>query len=484
MSAVLEVHDLEKSFGAVVAAHDINVVVEEGETIGVIGANGAGKTTFVNLVTGHLPPGGGTVEFMGRSILGLSVRAIARMGLCRSFQVPQVFLSETAFDNLMMAYGVAEQDGAGLLTPLMQEERAARVEDHLARYQISEYRDVIGSALPQGIRKLLDIAMATVRKPRLLMLDEPTSGISAEEKFAIMDILMQALREERTTVLFIEHDMEIVERYVARVLAFYQGEIICDAPTAQALRDDGVREYVLGQGQAARAEAPAATAQGSSTGDDTLAVSGLDVSIGATQILRGVHLSVPAGSMCGLIGRNGAGKTTFMRAVMGALSLQRGRVQLAGDIDLTATPAHRRAHLGIGFMPEDRRLVPELTAEENILLPVWATGAENARERLRWIYGLMPEVEEFRHRGATSLSGGQQKFVAFARALMCGTRLLLLDEPGEGIAPIFAQRMVEILDDLKKEGASVLVAESNDVHIARLLDRTFVIERGSIVDGG
>ena len=481
MSVVLEVHDLEKSFGAVVAAHDINVVVEEGETIGVIGANGAGKTTFVNLVTGHLPPGGGTVEFMGRSILGYSVRAIARMGLCRSFQVPQVFLSETVFDNLMMAFGVAEQDGARLLTPLLQEERATRVEAHLARYQIAEYRDVIGAALPQGVRKLLDIAMATVRKPTLLMLDEPTSGISAEEKFAIMDILMRALKEEHTTVLFIEHDMEIVERYVARVLAFYQGEIICDAPTREALRDERVLEYVLGRGHGAAAEASPAPSARSSSGDDTLAVRDLDVSIGATPILRGVHLSVPSGTMCGLIGRNGAGKTTFMRAVMGALSILRGNLRL-GDIDLAATPAHRRAHLGIGFMPEDRRLVPELTAEENILLPVWATGADNARERLEWIYRLMPEVEEFRHRGATALSGGQQKFVAFARALMCGTRLLLLDEPSEGIAPIFAQRMVEILHDLKQEGASVLVAESNDVHIAALLDRTFVIERGSVVE--
>ncbi len=483
MSVVLEVHDLEKSFGAVVAAHDINVVVEEGETVGVIGANGAGKTTFVNLVTGHLPLGGGTVEFMGRSIRGLSVRAIARMGLCRSFQVPQVFLSETVFDNLMMAFGVAEEDGAGLLTPLMEDQRADRVEAHMARYQIAGYRDVGGAALPQGIRKLLDIAMATVRKPRLLMLDEPTSGISAEEKFAIMDILMQALKEERTTVLFIEHDMEIVERYVDRVLAFYQGEIICDAPTREALRDERVLEYVLGREHGAGAEASAAPKRDSSSRHDALAVSDLAVSIGATGILRGVRLDVPSGSMCGLIGRNGAGKTTFMRAVMGLLSISRGKVRL-GDADLTAIPAHRRAHMGIGFMPEDRRLVPDLTAEENILLPVWATGADNAGERLRWIYGLMPEVEEFRHRGATTLSGGQQKFVAFARALMCGTRLLLLDEPGEGIAPIFAQRMVEILDDLKKEGLSVLVAESNDAHVARLLDRAFVIERGSIVEGG
>ena len=213
-----------------------------------------------------------------------------------------------------------------------------------------------------------------------------------------------------------------------------------------------------------------------------LTISELDVSIGATPILRGINLTVPTGNMCGLIGRNGAGKTTFMRAVMGALDAKRGKIEFDG-VDLTTTDAYRRAHMGIGFMPEDRRLVPELTAEENILLPVWATGAEDSEQRLKWIYGLMPEVEEFRARGATQLSGGQQKFVAFARALMCGTKLLMLDEPSEGIAPIFARRMVEILANLKEEGESVLVAESNDVHIARLLDETFVIERGSIVAG-
>ena len=184
-----------------------------------------------------------------------------------------------------------------------------------------------------------------------------------------------------------------------------------------------------------------------------LKVHEIDVSIGPTPILRDVALEVPSGSMCGLIGRNGAGKTTLMRTIMGALKATRGRIEF-DNTDLGAEPPHKRAHLGIGFMPEDRRLVPD---------------------------GLMPEVEEFRDRGATELSGGQQKFVAFARALMCGTQLLLLDEPSEGIAPVFAHRMVEILGNLKKEGESVLVAESNDQHIAPILDRTFVIERGSIV---
>ena len=211
-----------------------------------------------------------------------------------------------------------------------------------------------------------------------------------------------------------------------------------------------------------------------------LEVKGLDVDIGPTPILRGVGLEVPTGTTCGLIGRNGAGKTTFMRAIMGALKAKEGTITF-DDTDLVAAKPHDRAHLGIGYMPEDRRLVPQLTSEENILLPTWSTKVDNVEKRLRWIYDLMPEVEEFRERGATQLSGGQQKFVAFARALMRGTKFVLLDEPSEGIAPVFAQRMVEIMADLKSEGESVLVAESNDNHIAPILDRKFVIERGSIV---
>ena len=247
MTRVLEVHDLEKNFGGVVAAHDITVNVDEGETIGIIGANGAGKTTFVNMVTGYLPPSAGTIEFLGQNVVGMRPREVTKLGLCRSFQVPQVFLSETVFDNMLVAYGIAERSGWGLLTPLHTEDREQSVDAHLRRYQISDYRDTAAAALPQGVRKLLDIAMATVRNPKLIMLDEPTSGISVEEKFGLMDIIMQALREEETTVMFIEHDMEIVERFVDRVWAFYQGEIICDAPTAAAMVDDKVREFVIGQ---------------------------------------------------------------------------------------------------------------------------------------------------------------------------------------------------------------------------------------------
>ena len=211
-----------------------------------------------------------------------------------------------------------------------------------------------------------------------------------------------------------------------------------------------------------------------------LAVEGLEVSIGPVPILRGVELVVPSGAMCGLIGRNGAGKTTLMRGVMGLLKAHAGVIWFDDD-DLLAMNGFERARIGIGYMPEDRKLVPALTVEENVMLPVWSTGIDQPQDRLRWIYDLMPEVEEFRSRPSMSLSGGQQKLVALARALMVGRRLLLLDEPTEGIAPILARRIVDVLSNLKGEGMSVLIAESNDTHLHGLLDHTYVIERGSVL---
>jgi branched-chain amino acid transport system ATP-binding protein len=210
-----------------------------------------------------------------------------------------------------------------------------------------------------------------------------------------------------------------------------------------------------------------------------LKVDGLNVYFGSQKVLDGVTLDLPTGVMAGLIGRNGAGKTTFMRAIMGLIARMEGRIAF-GDDDLTNLPAHRRAGLGIGYMPEDRKLVPEFTAEENVLLPAWSTGMGDARDRLEWVYGLMPEVADFRERRANQLSGGQQKLVALARALLCGNRMLLLDEPFEGVAPALAQRLAQIIARLKDEGMPVLIADSNEQHVRDLIERTFLIERGSV----
>ena len=210
-----------------------------------------------------------------------------------------------------------------------------------------------------------------------------------------------------------------------------------------------------------------------------LRIDNLNVSIAAMQILRGVSLEVPAGSMTGLIGRNGAGKTTLMKTVMGLLKPSAGTIRL-GDSDLLRTETHRLSALGIGYMPEDRRLIPDLTVEENVLVPAWAAGLKDAPQRLKKIYHYIPELAAFAPRKGLQLSGGQQKLAALGRALVCGTRFLVLDEPFEGVAPALAHRLVEVIAGLKKEGLTVLVSESDLQHSEKMVDRVVTIDRGSI----
>lgn len=246
MAAVLEAQNLHRNFGAVIAAEAINIAVDEGEVVGIIGANGAGKTTLVNMVTGYLKPSAGSICYMGRNITALSPREITRLGICRSFQIPQLFTELPVLDNLLIAMGVARSTGRDLLRRLKNADTVDTVLQILERYGIAEYRAQKAGVLPQGIRKLLDIAMAMVGDPKLVLLDEPTSGISTDEKFTVMDTLMGALREHAVTVLFVEHDMEIVERYAHRVIAFYDGRIIADGSAAKVLGNDDVRQYVVG----------------------------------------------------------------------------------------------------------------------------------------------------------------------------------------------------------------------------------------------
>ncbi|MEO8655300.1 MAG: ATP-binding cassette domain-containing protein [Ramlibacter sp.] len=211
-----------------------------------------------------------------------------------------------------------------------------------------------------------------------------------------------------------------------------------------------------------------------------LKVEGIHVAIQTVAVLRGLSLTVENGSMTGLVGRNGAGKTTLLRTLMGHLQPGQGRITFDGK-DLATLPSHARAALGIGFMPEDRGLVPELTVEENILVPVWVNKALREADRLALVYRVLPELQEMRSRRALLLSGGQQKLVALARAMAAGTRLLLLDEPFEGVAPALSKRLAEVIAGLKGSAVSVLIAQSDLNHSRKLVDAEYVIERGANV---
>jgi len=245
--ALLEAHGVGKRFGAVVAAAELNIGVRAGERVSLIGSNGAGKTTFVNMITGYLKPDQGHIRFDGRDITALQPRAIVALGVARSFQIPQLFGELSVLDNMLVA-SACHDTRLSVRQAARNTSAVARAEALLQRFDLAEHRDRRVVELPGGVRKLLDIAMALTVRPKLLLLDEPTSGVSAEEKFPMMDTIMAALGSERdTTVLFVEHDMEIVGRYAERVIAFYSGRIIADDVPAKALATDDVRRYVTGE---------------------------------------------------------------------------------------------------------------------------------------------------------------------------------------------------------------------------------------------
>jgi branched-chain amino acid transport system ATP-binding protein len=255
MAVILDARGLNKSFGAVTAANDVHAAIDQDSVVGLIGTNGAGKTTFINMITGYLKPDSGTIQFEGRDITRLPPRDITRLGISRSFQIPQLYSSLTVFENMMVALGVvlrnAQRGGyfsrGEPLVPGYDAPAETAAERMLERFGLAEYRERNAQVLPGGVRKLLDIALAMVSKPRILLLDEPTSGVSAQEKFGIMDMVLKAVRAEGATVLFVEHDMELVSRFAERVLAFYDGRIIADAPPRDALEDPEVKRFVVGR---------------------------------------------------------------------------------------------------------------------------------------------------------------------------------------------------------------------------------------------
>ena len=215
-----------------------------------------------------------------------------------------------------------------------------------------------------------------------------------------------------------------------------------------------------------------------STGQPLLEIDGLVVEIQSMPALRGFSMRISRGAIVSLVGRNGAGKTTLMRSIMGHLKPVQGTIRFEGT-DLAACPRHTRASLGIGYMPEDRCLVPQLTVEENILLPLWVADHLDRKARLDLVYGMIGELAEFRHRKALLLSGGQQKLVALGRALAIGTKCLLLDEPFEGIAPALSERLSEVLASLRGNDLTLLMSQSDMNHSRALIDVEFTIERGA-----
>jgi branched-chain amino acid transport system ATP-binding protein len=246
MSCLLSAQGVQKKFGAVVAAQDLDINIQAGERISLIGSNGAGKTTFVNMITGYIQPDAGQIALDGQNIIGMTPRDITRLGVARSFQIPQLYASMSVLDNMLVAQ-TTHDNQLSWWRPAHSAASRDRAEAVLQRFNLLIHRHRLVAELPGGVRKLVDIALAMMGSPKLLLLDEPTSGVAAEEKFPMMDTVMQALEGQALTALFVEHDMDIVSRYCQRVIAFYSGRIIADDVPSVALANADVRRYVTGE---------------------------------------------------------------------------------------------------------------------------------------------------------------------------------------------------------------------------------------------
>ena len=473
---LLRVERLSRHFGGYAAVAELSFHVDEGEVVGLVGPNGAGKTTTFNVVTGFLGPTTGRVYFRGEDVTGLPPHALARRGLVRTFQHTRVFAHLTVRENLRVASHLSERGGPlrALFGASRSEARALEehVDEVLDAVGFAARQDALAGALPYGEQRVLEIALALAARPTLLMLDEPFAGMNESESHETM-ALIHRVRDAGTTVLVIDHHMQTMARGCDRLIVMDHGVKLAEGPPGPVTSDPQVVEAYLGAGEAL--EPPPARA---GAADAVLSFEGVSVSYGRVRALDGLDLTVGRGEIVALVGANGAGKTTALRAVSGLVPLRSGTIRLLGR-DLAGVSPSARVRLGLAHCPEGREVFPRMTVLENLELGA-GPSARPDRQALERVYELFPRLRERRGQSAGSLSGGEQQMLAIGRALMSRPQVLLLDEPTLGLSPLLAREVAAALTRLNEEGMSVLLVEQNAVLALAVAHRAYVLENGRV----
>ena len=479
MSALLEVRGLRKSFADFVAVAGVDLSLPEGGITALIGPNGAGKTTFINLLTGKLIPDEGRVLLDGADVTDLAASARVRCGMARTFQVTNVFPLLTSLENVAVPLLAMEKRA---LDPVR---RLAALHDLRSRAQtllddvgLGQGSDRPAAELSHGDRRLLEIALALATRPRLLFLDEPTAGMGSGERERVLGEIRKLSAAGGLTILLVEHDMDVVFGLASHIVVLHQGKVLSQGTPAEIRDDPRVREIYLGKAAPAPA---AAAAQATAAGKPILEVKHLDAGYGLAHVLHDVSFDVPAGEIVALLGRNGVGKTTTLRGLAGlTVPYRTSSVRLRGR-EIGGESPESIARAGVSYVPDDRRIFPDLTARENLRIPLLALGRRSARFDEKSIGGLFPPLAAVWERKGRHLSGGEQKMLAIGRALMTDPALLLLDEPSEGLSPLIVEILVEALARIRESGVTVLAADQNLQFARAIADRALVMERGRIV---
>ena len=476
---VLEVRGLRKRFGGIQAVQGIDFTVTDRTLHALIGPNGAGKTTAFNLISGLFTPDQGSIRLKGQSIAGLSPEEITRAGIGRSFQITNLFPALTVSENVRLAVQARDPKRFGFWINASALQRVNEESSAIVRTMgLGGVEAAEASSLSYGGQRLLDMSLALATKPRVLLLDEPLAGLAALERHRVGDLIKQISND--IPVLLVEHDIDRVFALADAVTVMNEGAVLVDGGVDDARNSRRVQEVYIGSGSQAVAGRHRESA---ATDRELLRLDGVNTYYGKSHILRDVSFQVAEREIVALLGRNGAGKSTLLKTIVGIVPPASGQISLGGVAMANDTSAEITRR-GISYVPQGRGLFSGMTVAENLELGRMrrrnGQGAFWEEER---IFEFFPRIRERWRSPADFLSGGEQQMVAVARALSGDTRVLLLDEPFEGLAPAVVEELFEAFDRLRQEISIVIVDHHLDLALA-LSDRTVALETGQVTHIG
>jgi branched-chain amino acid transport system ATP-binding protein len=479
---VLDVQAVSKHFGGIRAVTTASLQVGAGQIHALIGPNGAGKTTLFNLTSGLFAPDGGTVRLDGSEIQGMPPDQICHKGLARSFQITNLFRGLSIYENLRLSLQARRP---GRFNPWRDidsfSETHAETAELIKFLGLEGIEDIAGGDLSYGGQRLVDLGIALASKPKVLLLDEPLAGLAAAERERVSNLVISAAAN--IPVLIVEHDIDRLLGFSQVVTVMNQGEVLMTGSPEAVRTDRRVQEIYTGKGvpEVEHHRADDATDQGT----PLLQCEKVNTFYGKSHILQDATLDVREGEIVALLGRNGAGKSTFLKTLAGLVPLGSGRISYCGR-DIAQLPAPDIARLGIGYVPQGRGLFAGMTVRENLSLGRLARRTDG-RNGAVWseeqILDYFPRLKERLDVAADYLSGGEQQMVAVARAMSGNVRLLLLDEPFEGLAPAVTLELFKVFDRLRQQLSIVIVEHNLDLVLA-LADRVFALERGAVFHQG